>query len=81
MLVLVEGAESVIIPEKGYEIDALCKTIFEGKLRGKMHNLIILAEGVGGATELAKQVEEITGIESRATVLGHMQRGGKSKCF
>ncbi len=75
------GAESVIIPEKGYEIDALCKTIFEGKLRGKMHNLIILAEGVGGATELAKQVEEITGIESRATVLGHIQRGGSPSAF
>ena len=75
------GAESVIIPEIGYEIDALCKTIFEGKLRGKMHNLIILAEGVGGATELAKQIEDITGIESRATVLGHIQRGGSPSAF
>ena len=75
------GAEEVIIPEKGYEIDALCKTIFEGKLRGKMHNLIILAEGVGGANELAKQVEEITGIESRATILGHIQRGGSPSAF
>ena len=75
------GAESVIIPEIGYEIDALCKTIFEGKLRGKMHNLIILAEGVGGATELAKQIEDITGIESRATVLGHIQRGGSPSSF
>jgi len=75
------GAESVIIPEKGYEIDALCKSIFEGKLRGKMHNLIILAEGVGGATDLAKQIEDITGIESRATVLGHIQRGGSPSSF
>jgi len=75
------GAEKVIIPEKGYEIDELCKTIFEGKLRGKMHNLILLAEGVGGANELAKQVEEITGIESRATILGHIQRGGSPSAF
>ena len=75
------GAEEVIIPEKGYEIDDLCKTIFEGKLRGKMHNLIILAEGVGGANELAKEVEEITGIESRATILGHIQRGGSPSAF
>lgn len=75
------GAEEVIIPEKGYEMDGLCKTIFEGKLRGKMHNLIILAEGVGGANELAKQVEEITGIESRATILGHIQRGGSPSAF
>ncbi|GCD11928.1 6-phosphofructokinase [Clostridium tagluense] len=75
------GAEKVIIPEKGYEIDDLCKTIFEGKLRGKMHNLIILAEGVGGANELAKEIEEITGIESRATILGHIQRGGSPSAF
>lgn len=75
------GAEEVIVPEKGYEIDELCKTIFEGKLRGKMHNLIILAEGVGGANELAEQVEEITGIESRATILGHIQRGGSPSAF
>jgi len=75
------GAEKVIIPEKGYEIDDLCKTIFEGKLRGKMHNLIILAEGVGGANELAKEIEEITGIESRATILGHIQRGGSPSGF
>ncbi|MGV8982641.1 6-phosphofructokinase [Clostridium sp.] len=75
------GAEKVIIPEKGYEIDELCKTIFEGKLRGKMHNLIILAEGVGGANELAKEIEEITGIESRATILGHIQRGGSPSGF
>ena len=75
------GAEKVIIPEKGFEIDDLCKTIFEGKQRGKMHNLIILAEGVGGANELASQVEEITGIESRATILGHIQRGGSPSAF
>ena len=75
------GAEKVIIPEKGYEIDDLCKTIFEGKQRGKMHNLIILAEGVGGANELAKEIEEITSIESRATILGHIQRGGSPSGF
>ncbi len=75
------GAEKVIIPEKGYEIDDLCKTIFEGKIRGKMHNLIMLAEGVGGANELAKEIEEITGIESRATILGHIQRGGSPSGF
>lgn len=75
------GAESVIIPEKGYDFNILCKTILEGKLNGKMHNLIILAEGVGGAAELAKKVEEVTGIETRATILGHIQRGGSPSAF
>ena len=75
------GAESVIVPEKGYDFKELCKNILEGKLRGKMHNLIILAEGVGGAAELAKKVEEATGIEARATILGHIQRGGSPSAF
>nr|AAB50189.1 phosphofructokinase [Clostridium acetobutylicum ATCC 824] len=75
------GAESVIIPEIGYDFNELCKNILEGKLRGKMHNLIILAEGVGGAAELAKKVEEVTGIETRSTILGHIQRGGSPSAF
>ncbi len=70
------GAESVIIPEKEFNVDELCRTILQGKLQGKRHNLIILAEGVGGAAELSKTVQEITGIGTRATVLGHIQRGG-----
>ncbi|WP_125154022.1 6-phosphofructokinase [Clostridium rectalis] len=73
---LAGGAESIIVPEKGYDINILCKTILEGKLRGKMHNLIIVAEGVGGANEIAQKVEEVTGIGARATILGHIQRGG-----
>jgi 6-phosphofructokinase 1 len=75
------GAESVIIPEKGYDINELCRMILEGKQRGKLHNLIILAEGVGGADELAKSVQEVTGIEARATKLGHIQRGGSPSAF
>lgn len=71
------GAESIIVPEvEDFNKDQLCRTILEGKNNGKMHNLVILAEGVGGAFELAKYVEEVTGIETRATVLGHIQRGG-----
>ena len=71
------GAEAVIVPEMGdFNRDALCKTILEGKNNGKMHNLVILAEGIGGAFELAQYVESITGIETRATILGHIQRGG-----
>jgi len=70
------GAESVIIPEVGYDFDELCKSIITDKINGKWHNLIILAEGVGGAQELAEKVEDVTGITARATILGHIQRGG-----
>ena len=43
---------------------------------GKRHFIIIVAEGIGGVSEMAARIEEVTGIESRATVLGHVQRGG-----
>ncbi|CUQ02449.1 6-phosphofructokinase [Clostridium baratii] len=78
---LAGGAEAIITPEKGFDKNELCKTILEGKQNGKMHNLVLLAEGIGGAFELAKEVEEVTGIETRATVLGHIQRGGSPSAF
>lgn len=70
------GAEAVIVPELPFDKDELCRTILEGKNEGKRHNLIMLAEGVGGAYDLAEYVEGVTGIETRATILGHIQRGG-----
>ena len=75
------GAESVVVPEKEFNEDELCKTILEGKLRGKLHNLIILAEGVGGGEALTKKVQETTGIQTRLTTLGHLQRGGSPSAF
>lgn len=75
------GAEYIVTPEKGYDKDELCRVILEGKKAGKMHNLVLLAEGIGGAEELAKYVEAQTGIETRATVLGHIQRGGAPSAF
>ncbi len=71
------GAEAVILPEKPYDFDRdIIKPIIEGRNRGKQHYIIILAEGIGGAVEIAKKIEEITGISTRATVLGYIQRGG-----
>lgn len=78
---LAGGAESIIVPEKGYDLDDICRVILGGKQKGKLHNLIILAEGVGGAQELADKIENITGIETRATILGHIQRGGSPSAF
>ncbi|MDO5725733.1 MAG: 6-phosphofructokinase [Tissierellia bacterium] len=73
---LAGGAESIIVPEHDYDIDEVCKKAMRGRLRGKRHNLIVLAEGVGNAYELAEQIAEKTNIETRVTVLGHVQRGG-----
>lgn len=78
---LAGGAESIIVPEKGYDLDEICRVVLDGKQKGKLHNLIIVAEGVGGANTLAEQIEEISGIETRATILGHIQRGGSPSAF
>jgi len=71
------GAEVVLIPEVPYDLQKdVIDVIESGKKRGKKHNIIIVAEGVGGVVELAKVIEEKTGLEARATILGHVQRGG-----
>ncbi len=71
------GAEVVLIPELTYDFEKdVVGVIQKGKLRGKKHYIVIVAEGVGGVVEIAKKIEEATGIESRATILGHIQRGG-----
>ncbi|HHY82275.1 MAG TPA: 6-phosphofructokinase [Clostridiales bacterium] len=73
---LAGGAEGIIIPEMPLDIDNLCKRIIQGRHRGKTSSIIILAEGAGKAVELERIIEEKTGMETRATVLGYIQRGG-----
>jgi 6-phosphofructokinase 1 len=70
------GAEGILIPEMPLNIDNLCRRIIEGRNRGKSSSIIILAEGAGKAMELERIIEEKTGMETRATVLGYIQRGG-----
>jgi len=71
------GAEIVLIPEIEWDFDRDVLTpILEGKARGKKHNIVIVAEGIGGVMEMAEKIEKSTGIETRATILGHVQRGG-----
>lgn len=75
-LAVANGAEAVIIPEAPYDLDEIKKTIIEGRNRGKSHYIVVVSEGVGETFELCKTIEEATGIETRATVLGYVQRGG-----
>ncbi len=71
------GAEVVLIPEIPHNIDRdVIKRLFDAKNRGKRHYVVVVAEGVGDSMELAKIIEDRTGIEARATILGHLQRGG-----
>ncbi len=79
---LATGAEMVLIPERDKEcprvqlVNRIVEDIKLGQAVGKKHHIIIIAEGVGGSQELAEMIEECTGVETRATVLGHIQRGG-----
>lgn len=71
------GADVILIPEREWNFDDdVLRPILESRQRGKRHAIIIVAEGIGGAMEMAKEIEAKTGIESRATILGHVQRGG-----
>ena len=70
------GATDIITKEVPYDLDAIAKTMLEKKAKGKQNFVVIVAEGIGHADEIAKVLQEKTHIETRATVLGHVQRGG-----
>lgn len=78
---LAGGAESIIVPEIKFNIDDVCKKALQGKNRGKLHHIIVLAEGVGNAYDVSKSIEEKAGIDTRVTILGYIQRGGTPTSF
>ena len=70
------GATAILVPEVEHKVEDVIKKIRETQKTGKKHFIIVVAEGVGGVEKIAEEIEKSTGIESRATVLGHVQRGG-----
>lgn len=78
---LAGGCEEAIIPEKKFNLEAVCHDIVDGNLRGKMSWIIVVAEGAGSAVDIAKEITEMTGLETRTVVLGHIQRGGRPTAF
>ncbi len=78
---IANGAEDVLLPENyDYDEQALIDRIIEHRKRGKRHHIIVNAEGIGHSVSMAARIEATTGIETRATILGHMQRGGTPTC-
>ncbi len=78
---LANGAEEVLLPEKyDYDEQRLIDQVKGARQQGKQHYIIINAEGIGHSESMAKRIEEATGIETRAAILGHMQRGGSPTC-
>ncbi|MCH5342768.1 MAG: 6-phosphofructokinase [Acetatifactor sp.] len=71
------GAEDILIPEKyDFNEQSIINNIIANRKKGKTHHIIINAEGIGHSTSMARRIEAATGIETRATILGYMQRGG-----
>lgn len=78
---IANGAERILMPEEhDYNEEELIKDILLNKKRGKKNYIIINAEGIGDSLNMAKRIEEATRIETRASIIGHMQRGGSPTC-
>ncbi|MCM3617841.1 6-phosphofructokinase [Sutcliffiella horikoshii] len=78
---LAGGAETIIIPEIGYKLEDVVGRIKSGQKRGKKHTIIVLAEGVSSGMEFAKLIEKEAQLDTRVSVLGHIQRGGTPTAF
>lgn len=73
---LAGGAESILVPEVGFQLEGVCARVLQGFQRGKLHSIIVVAEGAMHGDEVGNYIKKHTGFETRVTVLGHIQRGG-----
>lgn len=78
---LAGGAETILIPEADFKMDEVIARLERGHERGKRHSIIVVAEGVGSAVDIGKQIESSLNIETRVSILGHIQRGGSPTAF
>jgi len=78
---LADGAETILVPEVDFDMQDIIARLKRGHERGKKHSIIVVAEGVGSAKEIGKNIEEATSLDTRVTVLGHVQRGGSPSAF
>ena len=78
---LASGCEDVIIPERKFDLQEMCHDIVNGNIRGKVSWIVVVAEGAGHAEDIARKITENTSLETRAVVLGHIQRGGRPTAF
>ncbi|MFZ5648613.1 MAG: 6-phosphofructokinase, partial [Bacillota bacterium] len=78
---LAGGAETIVIPERQVSVDEICDKLFRGYKRGKLHSIIIVAEGAASGLEMGRQIKEKTGFDTKVTILGHLQRGGTPTAY
>ena len=78
---IANGADDILLPEKyDYNEQRIIDNIIDNRKKGKTHHIIINAEGIGHSTSMARRIEAATGLETRASILGYMQRGGSPTC-
>ncbi len=78
---IANGAEDILLPENfDYDEQKIIDHLIDNRRKGKKHHIIINAEGVGHSASMARRIEAATGVETRATILGYMQRGGSPTC-
>lgn len=78
---LASGAETILVPEIPFDLDAVCEKIESGYKRGKLHSIIVVAEGAANSIEVGQVIKEKTNLETRVIILGHLQRGGTPSAF
>lgn len=78
---IASGVDAILIPEIEPDIEKVAASVKAGFDRGKSHSIVIVAEGAGKADDIAAQIKELSGLDTRATVLGHIQRGGSPSSF
>ncbi|MFB1051822.1 6-phosphofructokinase [Paraliobacillus sp. JSM ZJ581] len=78
---IASGVDAVLIPEFGYDMKAVASQLTQGFERGKTHSIVMVAEGAGTAEEIAALIEQHSNLDTRPTVLGHIQRGGTPTAF
>lgn len=78
---LAGGAESILIPEIPFDLDDICNKLLKGIKRGKLHSVILVAEGAASGMDVGKKIKEKTGFDTKVTILGHLQRGGIPSSF
>ncbi|ABO50823.1 6-phosphofructokinase [Desulforamulus reducens MI-1] len=78
---LAGGAESILIPEIPFNIEEICQKLLRGIKRGKLHSIILVAEGAASGIDIGRQVKEQIGFDTKVTILGHLQRGGTPTAF
>ncbi|SDC36209.1 6-phosphofructokinase [Pelagirhabdus alkalitolerans] len=78
---IASGVDAILIPEIEPDLEKIAKELKEGFERGKSHSIVVVAEGAGKASDISEQLASLSGLDTRPTVLGHIQRGGTPSAF